>query len=50
MPNVTIGKRCVVGALSVVNGDIPPYSLAVGSPARVVKRFDFEKTEWVRVK
>ncbi len=49
MPNVTIGKHCIIGALSVVNKDIPPYSLAVGSPAKVVKRFDFEKREWVRV-
>jgi acetyltransferase-like isoleucine patch superfamily enzyme len=49
MPNVTIGKHCIIGALSVVNKDIPDYSVAVGSPAKVVKRFDFEKKEWVRV-
>ena len=47
--NVTIGKHCIIGALSVVNRDIPPYSVAVGSPAKVVKRFDFERKEWVRV-
>ena len=34
----TIGRGSVVGALSVVKGDIPPYSVAVGNPARVVKR------------
>jgi len=49
MPNVTIGRHCIIGALSVVNKDIPPYSVAVGSPAKVVKRFDFEKKEWVKV-
>jgi acetyltransferase-like isoleucine patch superfamily enzyme len=49
MPNVTIGKHCIIGALSVVNKDIPPYSVAVGSPARVVKRFDFDRREWVKV-
>lgn len=49
LPNVTIGRHCIIGALSVVNRDIPPYSLAVGSPAKVVKRFDFEKREWVKV-
>ena len=49
MPDVTIGKHCIIGALSVVNKDIPSYSVAVGSPAKVVKRFDFEKREWVRV-
>ncbi len=49
LPNVTIGKHCIIGALSVVNKDIPPYSLAVGSPAKVVKRYDFDRGEWVKV-
>jgi len=35
--NVTIGKGSVIGAHSVVTHDIPPYSIAVGSPA-VVQR------------
>jgi acetyltransferase-like isoleucine patch superfamily enzyme len=30
-------EGCVVGALSVVYQSIPPYSIAVGSPAKVVK-------------
>jgi len=47
LPNVTIGRHCIIGALSVVNSDIPDYSVAVGSPARVIKRFDFEKRQWV---
>ncbi len=34
---VTIGKGCVIGAGSVVTKDIPPYSIAVGTPAKVVK-------------
>jgi len=49
LPNVTIGKHCIIGALSVVNRDIPPYSVAVGSPAKVVKRFNFETRKWVKV-
>jgi acetyltransferase-like isoleucine patch superfamily enzyme len=48
LPNVTIGKHCLIGALSVVNRDIPSYSVAVGCPARVVKRLDFNRMEWVR--
>ena len=44
-----VGKHCVIGANSVVTTDIPDYSVAVGSPARVVKRFDFDRTELVRV-
>ena len=50
LPNVTIGKHCIIGALSIVNGDIPPYSVAVGSPARVVKRFDFDRREWMKIR
>ncbi len=35
MPNVTIGKRSIVGANSVVTSDIPPNCLAAGMPAKV---------------
>ena len=35
---VTIGERCVVGAGSVVTRDLPPRSVAVGAPARVVRQ------------
>lgn len=38
MPGVTIGAGSVVGAGSIVTKDIPPRSLAVGSPARVIKQ------------
>ncbi len=47
---VHIGKRCQIGSGSVVTKDIPDYCVAVGNPARVIKRFDFEKKEWVSVK
>ncbi|HTQ32000.1 MAG TPA: acyltransferase [Opitutaceae bacterium] len=33
---VTIGDGCIVGAGAVVTGDLPPYSIAVGIPARVI--------------
>ena len=47
--NVHIGKNCVIGANSVVTKDIPDYSVAVGIPAKIIKKYDFEKEEWVRV-
>jgi acetyltransferase-like isoleucine patch superfamily enzyme len=37
MPNVTIGTCATIGACSVVTKNIPPYTLAVGSPARVIR-------------
>ena len=40
MPGVTIGDYSVIGAGSVVTRDIPPYSIAVGSPAKVIKTIE----------
>lgn len=39
-PGVTIGNRCVIGAGAVVTKDIPDDSLAVGNPARVIRKID----------
>jgi acetyltransferase-like isoleucine patch superfamily enzyme len=38
---VTIGERCVVGANSVVTADLPPFSIAAGAPARVLRTIDY---------
>ena len=43
----SIGKHCVVGANSVVTKDIPDYCVAVGSPAKAIKKYDFHKQKWV---
>ena len=40
MPGVTIGEGAVIGAGSVVTRDIPPYCVAVGVPAKVIKSFE----------
>jgi acetyltransferase-like isoleucine patch superfamily enzyme len=45
----SIGKNTVIGANSVVTKDIPDFSLAVGSPAKVIKKYDFETQKWVSV-
>jgi len=37
LPDVTIGECSIIGAGAVVSRDVPPYSVAVGVPARVVK-------------
>ena len=46
---VEIGERCQIGAGSVVTKNIPPYSVAVGNPARVIKRYDPENKTWVKI-
>jgi len=43
MAGVTIGEGCTIGAGSVVTKDIPPFSIAVGNPARVVRKLTDEE-------
>jgi maltose O-acetyltransferase len=38
LPGARVGSGSVIGAGAVVSGEIPPMSVAVGNPARVVKR------------
>ena len=40
LPNVHIGKGTIIGAGAIVTHDIPPYVVAVGNPAKVVKNLD----------
>ena len=50
LSGVTIGKHSIIGANSVVTRDIPSYSIAVGNPARVIKRYISQEKRWLRVK
>jgi acetyltransferase-like isoleucine patch superfamily enzyme len=38
LPGVTIGRGCTIGAMSVVSRDVPDFSVAMGQPAKVVKK------------
>ena len=40
LPGVRIGQGSIIGARSVVFDDVPPFTVAAGNPARVVKRLD----------
>ena len=46
LQGVTIGEGSIIGAMSVVTKDIPPYTIAVGSPAKLIKRYNFETKKW----
>ena len=47
--NAACSQHCFIGGGSVVTEDIPPYCVAVGNPARVIKKYDFKTGQWVRV-
>lgn len=44
--DVKIGHGSIIGANSLVLKDIPPFSIAVGNPAKVIKRYNFENKKW----
>jgi acetyltransferase-like isoleucine patch superfamily enzyme len=46
---VSIGRNCVIGANSVVTKEIPDYCLAVGAPARIIKKYNTETNQWEKV-
>jgi lipopolysaccharide O-acetyltransferase len=46
LPGVNIGRGVVVGAGAVVTSDLPEYTVAVGIPARVIKKFNFDSKKW----
>lgn len=45
---VRIGRHCVVGANAVVTRDLPDYSIAVGAPAVIIRRYDVQTAAWRR--
>ena len=49
LPGVTIGKGSIIGALSVVTKDIPDYTIAVGSPAKPIKKYNFTSKVWEKI-
>lgn len=49
MPGVRVGRHCVVGSNAVVTKSVPDFSVVVGAPAVVVRRYDAGVREWVSV-
>lgn len=42
---VTIGRRCVIGANSVVTTDLPDHTIAAGAPAKPLRRIEYDRDE-----
>lgn len=42
-----LGKHCIVGAGSIVRGKFPDYCVIVGTPGKIVKRYDAGKKKWI---
>lgn len=49
LAGTVLGKQCIVGANSVVRGHFPPYSVIAGTPAKIVKKYDFHSLQWTKV-
>jgi lipopolysaccharide O-acetyltransferase len=49
LPGVRIGKSSIVGANSVVTKNIPDYCVAVGNPAKLIKKYNFETKHWEKI-
>lgn len=49
LPGVTIGDNSVIGAGSTITDDVPAYSVVVGNPAKIIKQYDYETKQWIRV-
>lgn len=46
LPGVSIGKKTIIGGGSVVTKSIPDYCIAVGNPAKIIKRYNFVSHQW----
>ncbi|WP_445777215.1 acyltransferase [Shewanella sp.] len=46
LPGTFLGKQCIVGANSVVRGTFPDHCVIAGSPAKIIKRYDFINNIW----
>lgn len=49
LPGVRIGSNSIIGAGSIVTKSVPDYSIAVGNPAHIIKRYNIEEHSWYRI-
>lgn len=46
LPGVTIGDKAIIGAGSVVTKNVPPFCIAAGNPAKIIKQYNFNLHAW----
>ena len=49
LPNVSIGNKSIISAGSVVTKDVPDYCIVAGVPAKIIKKYNFNKHIWEKV-
>lgn len=49
LPGTRIGDNSIIGANSLVNSVIEKNSIAVGTPAKVIKKYNFKENKWIKV-
>jgi acetyltransferase-like isoleucine patch superfamily enzyme len=47
--DLSVGRNSIIGANSVVTRSVPPFSVVIGNPAKVVRRYDPDSGEWIKV-
>lgn len=50
LAGVSIGRHSIIAAGSVVSRSIPSYCVCTGIPAKVIKKYDFDSNQWIKVK
>lgn len=48
-PGVKIGENVIIGSNAIVMEDIPSFSVAIGAPAKVIKKYDFNEKKWKKI-
>ena len=48
-PGVTIGDNVIVGANSIVLDNLPSYTVCVGTPAKPIKKYNFDTKRWEKI-